>query len=893
MNIPSLRARSAGVIAAAAATAALASVPAAVAAPLRTATTTHYTTATYLQHALGLPASETDPAIEPVTYDRFQWLLQQPGNLAVLIGDPAQDPSFAARARDVEAAADAKGVETVYWFDPNLSGSAQVGSVTEPNLDIRDPAGITKLTATSQAKYDDAWKALVGQYLGNGLNVTQNGLNTENATVDVHGDPSVVNDYGSTATHSTKVGDTSGGALYDYSGGTAPAKVKDSYFFIYNKDHQDTGHPAKIVSWTDLTGSSTAQDDVKTAIGAANIAQYSEFAFWKSEVNAKHAAQTSNAASGKNVPVLQDADAADGWRVHQITYPELVDLLASGADDADAVILFGGTWCPNTRPVLPAINQYAEQNDVQVFNFDTVLDGGLVGGSTTSSNDPLQSRNTTTNGSSVDGSNPSFLYGDLVDLQLKNIKTQYDSVRKPSDGKVTYHPAGDTAVPVKTTRKLQVPFLIGYRKDGAGNGVKRQWIIDNGDGSYKEYMSQWYLTNPQPYQLGLSTLPADAAIWTTVNRQLASFTWQTDPATVSPNLGTDADDGDYLGAGDTATVTYTAGPPASVSTASPGANSISPAALSAALAAIGASAPANAAAAKAALIAAEQGSDSALIANLSTVYSAYTVAQARKGTLLARWGSATDPNTIAGGIAAVHAVDVFFGGLPGGVLSHRTVTADTVTAGTAPKITIKIDNDYGRTPTGDVALVVKQGGTTVATASAAVAGGSAAFTLPALGAGTYDYTLTYAGDDQLAAFTETGQLTVSPAPVVTTPGGTPPVTTPSPAPKPVTPAPTATARKKVSKVAGVVVKAPTSRKGGKYKVTITTPKGAAAASGKVTITLKKGKITKTLSGRLSKGVVTVTLPKLAKGTWKVTITWPGDARYAKASLSAGSIKVKK
>ena len=91
-------------------------------------TAADYTHATYLQHALGLPATNTNPVIESVTYDRFQWLLQQPGNFAFLIGDPALDPTFAARAQDVEAAAKAAGVKQVYWFDPNLSGSAKVGT---------------------------------------------------------------------------------------------------------------------------------------------------------------------------------------------------------------------------------------------------------------------------------------------------------------------------------------------------------------------------------------------------------------------------------------------------------------------------------------------------------------------------------------------------------------------------------------------------------------------------------------------------------------------------------------------------------------------------------------------------------------------------------------------
>ncbi len=94
----------------------------------------------------------------------------------------------------------------------------------------------------------------------------------------------------------------------------------------------------------------------------------------------------------------------------------------------------------------------------------------------------------------------------------------------------------------------------------------------------------------------------------------------------------------------------------------------------------------------------------------------------------------------------------------------------------------------------------------------------------------------------------------------------------------------------MSKVKGAVSKAPTSKKAGKYKVTFT---GASTATGKVTIKLKKGKTTKTITGKLSKGVVTFSVPKLAKGTWKVTISWPGDAKYLAASATGASIKVKK
>ncbi|WCB92466.1 hypothetical protein DSM104299_01162 [Baekduia alba] len=910
MHIPKVRTRSAGALAAAAAIVSLAAAQAAGAAPARTATTTSYTDATYLQHALGLPAGDTDPAIEPVTYDRFQWLLQQSGNFAVLIGDPAEDASFAARAQDVEASAKAAGVKAVYWFDPNLSGNAQVGATTEPNLDIRNPAGITSIAAESRAKYGDAWSNLVGLYLGNGLHVVQNDLNSEEATVTVTPDPSVANDSGSAAGHSTKVGNASGGALYDYAGGSAPANAQHSFFFIYNKATTDGGQPAKIVSWTDLTtqpDAGSAKADVTTAIGkvgpASNLAAVDQFAWWKDEVNAKQVAQASTDARGANVPVLTDAanaTADGGWRINQVTYPELVDLLKN-ANTANAVILFGGTWCPNTRPVLPSVNRYAQQNDVKVYNFDTVLDGGLVGDATTSTVNPLQTRNKAAyapsgGGATITNANPSFLYGDLVSQYLNNVKTQYDPA---TSSVVEYYANGGSGGALSKARKLQVPFLVGYQGtagSAANGGVTRQWLIDKGNGTYTEYMSQWWFTNPQPNQLGITAIPLGAPIWSTINAQLADFTWKTDPTTVIPNTGVDTDDAPYLVDADTATVTPNAGG-TNVTVANGGSVGISPAALSAALAALGTSAPAKLAAAKTALLDARAATpqDATLVSNLTTVVGAWGVAQSRKTTLLNAWGSATSPNSIAGGLAAVHAVDAFFGGLPGGVLSRRTVTADPVAHGTAPKITIAIANDYGRVPTGNVSLVVKKGGATVASASAAVAQDAAAFTLPVLDAGTYDYTLSYPGDDQIAAFTETGSLTVSPAgatPVVVPPTPTPGAT-PTPAPV-VTPAslkPSKVSRGKAGKVKGVVAKAPSSRKGGKYKVTIATAKDASAASGKVTIKLKKGKVTKTITGKLVRGVVTVSLPKLARGTWKVTISWPGDSHYVTASATGASIKV--
>ena len=192
--------------------------------------------------------------------------------------------------------------------------------------------------------------------------------------------------------------------------------------------------------------------------------------------------------------------------------------------------------------------------------------------------------------------------------------------------------------------------------------------------------------------------------------------------------------------------------------------SVSGASLTTAQAALGAATPATVAAAKTALLAAKAANtDQTLINNLSTVFGAYTLAKPRKNAVYNAWGAANNPNSLAGGQAALHALDVFFAGLPSGARSTRTITADAVKAPAAATITVKIANEFGRKPAGNLTLTLKQAGATVSTQSVAVANDAATFSVAGLAAGTYDYTVSYAGDDQLVAFTDSGTLTVNPA----------------------------------------------------------------------------------------------------------------------------------
>ncbi|MCW2840849.1 MAG: hypothetical protein JWR55_2332 [Aeromicrobium sp.] len=120
----------------------------------------------------------------------------------------------------------------------------------------------------------------------------------------------------------------------------------------------------------------------------------------------------------------------------------------------------------------------------------------------------------------------------------------------------------------------------------------------------------------------------------------------------------------------------------------------------------------------------------------------------------------------------------------------------------------------------------------------------------------------------------TSPLSVVRNPGVRTPAVTPPVVTPPvappPAAAPVVKAATAKPTVKVSK-------RPTSKKAGKAVVTVKSSGSSRKPTGKVTVRLTKGRSKKAVSVTLKNGTATIKLPKLRKGTWKLTVTYSGSA----------------
>lgn len=91
-----------------------------------------------------------------------------------------------------------------------------------------------------------------------------------------------------------------------------------------------------------------------------------------------------------------------------------------------------------------------------------------------------------------------------------------------------------------------------------------------------------------------------------------------------------------------------------------------------------------------------------------------------------------------------------------------------------------------------------------------------------------------------------------------------------------------------------VLKRPTSKKAGKVRVTLAAPSSdLARPTGKVELILRKGSATKKKVGTLANGVTTITIPRLAKGKWKLTARYLGDARYLTRSSTTVTIKVRR
>lgn len=474
MSSSPLRRRIAGIVVAALATAPVVALtaPGASAAPSAPALTSSVDF-DYLADVFPALASQRgEHVFETITIERLKYLLRfKAGKYAVLIGDP-KDASVQAEIGSINAAAKSIGVKKIYVFNPRIDGNS---------LNVFD------------------WSELATQLGGAGLAYWQN--------------------EGPEA--------TTGGQLINLINGNSPApefvrtdgKVTSPYLVVLDKDAKDgSGNDDRVVS--SLSETKTAADldtPAEQAVYEATVKQVlldggtvttpdlsvnTQFEFYKDEVNRRHTTTPAYADATKyGGNILADSDNAEGWRVQQLTYPETIDLLSNPRyATSDVPLLFGGTWCHNTRAVISHINADAQANGVKtVYNLDFSL-FSTSNGSANYDHIRTSGKPTVTDGKTLA---PGYLYGDLVSTYLPNAVAEYAAEGEPGYVNANtpnwYFPGGDTTQTLKSSRRLQVPALVTYNqnhKDALGNAapVVDQAIRINDDGTFTEYMTEnWYV----------------------------------------------------------------------------------------------------------------------------------------------------------------------------------------------------------------------------------------------------------------------------------------------------------------------------------------------------------------------------------------------------------------
>ncbi|WP_426243421.1 LamG-like jellyroll fold domain-containing protein [Nocardioides sp. LHG3406-4] len=94
-----------------------------------------------------------------------------------------------------------------------------------------------------------------------------------------------------------------------------------------------------------------------------------------------------------------------------------------------------------------------------------------------------------------------------------------------------------------------------------------------------------------------------------------------------------------------------------------------------------------------------------------------------------------------------------------------------------------------------------------------------------------------------------------------------------------------------SAVEAKVIKRPTPGKRGKATVRVATLDGLTSATGRVTVTLRQGRVSKRATATLVRGRATVRLPKLARGKWRMSVSYGGNAYYLQRTDTGPAVSV--
>lgn len=462
--------------------------------------------------------NDKNSVFQSITWEQAVYLFQQKGNYLILLGG-SWCPNTTAVIDYINEAAKTAGVDTIYNLDFRLDG-------TNSDTHIRETNGSDK----SGAAYNYLYGELVTRYLTNLNDWVEYTIDSESALTYTNSEGKNI---------------------------TVP-KVQVPFLFLYNKDNTVNnagdsieGEKYPIVYgfekmlYRDANGEKALFTDRKTQDETTRVDDYSaqlNDAIFRHIgtgagkialspfTDADYIRLAYNEKSGRNI-----FENGDQINIQTITYKQLEWLLSQ---DGNYLILFGGSWCGNTQAVIDIINDYAVENNLTVYNFDTKLDGGYAKKNWGYSEDVH-----------IRDSNNIFAnrYVDIVKEYLKNIKTEYTL---DSGNYIFYQtdPADESTKVI--ANKLQVPYFFAYNKDVVDdNGhdtpilgyVEKMYVLDESSEEYigneknhEDYTTAALAVINAYNSAGISEIIDDSTLQADTNSGV------NDNGTVNENADTDA-----------------------------------------------------------------------------------------------------------------------------------------------------------------------------------------------------------------------------------------------------------------------------------------------------------------------------------------------------------------
>lgn len=403
--------------------------------------------------------NDESSVFQSITWEEAVYLFQQEGNYLILLGG-SWCPNTTAVIDYINEAAKTAGVDTIYNLDFRLDGTSSDTHIRETNGS--DKAG---------AAYNYLYGELVTRYLTNLNDWVEYTVDSESALIYTNSEGKDV---------------------------TVP-KAQVPFLFLYNKDNTinnagDSAEGEKYpivygfekMLYRNANGGKELYTSSKTQDATTQVNDYpaqlndAVFGHIKSEniklssfTDADYIRLAYNEKSGKNI-----FEKGEQINIQTVTYRQLEWLLRQ---NGNYLILFGGSWCGNTQAVIDIINDYAVENDLTVYNFDTKLDGGYAKKNWGYSGDVH-----------IRDSNNAFAkrYVDLVNEYLDNIETEYTI---ESGNYIFYQTDPDDESTKVIANKLQVPYFFAYSKDAADeNGhdtpilgfVEKMYVLDESSEDY-------------------------------------------------------------------------------------------------------------------------------------------------------------------------------------------------------------------------------------------------------------------------------------------------------------------------------------------------------------------------------------------------------------------------